>query len=94
MEVGESHWVVPVNDWLVLSEGGARVNMAVGAPALSLHFRRAPVSVGLVLEKSTGVRGLEITSHQEQVKKGVCSGGREQICGLPELLPSSERGQS
>lgn len=94
MEIGAAQWVVPENDWLVLSEGGARVNMAVGAPALSPHFRRAPGSVGLVLEQSTGVRGLEITSHREQGKKGMCSGGREQTRRLTELSPSSERRRS
>lgn len=74
-----------MNDWLVLSEGGTPVNKAVGTPALSPYFRRAPVSVRLVLEKSMGVRGLETSSHQEQVKKGLCSGGREQTLRLPKV---------
>lgn len=88
MGIGAAQWIIPVNDWLVLSEGGARVNKAVGTPALSPYFRRtpvAPVSVRLVLEKSMGVRGLETSSHQEQVKKGLCSGGREQTLGLPKV---------
>lgn len=43
------------------------------------------MSVRLVLEKSMGVRGLETSSHQEQVKKGLCSGGREQTLRLPKV---------
>lgn len=50
------------------------------------------MSVGLVVEKSTGVRGLEITSCQDQVKKGVCSGGREQSLRLTKLSPSVREG--
>lgn len=30
VEIGATQWVVPVNDRLVLSEGGAHVNMAMG----------------------------------------------------------------
>lgn len=85
MGIGAAQWVVPVNDWLVLSEGGPHVNKAVGTPVLSPYFRRAPMSVGLVLEKSMGVRGLKTSSHQEQVKKGLCSGGSEQTRRLSKV---------
>ena len=54
--------VVPVNHWLVLS-------LLVGTVALGPHFRGAIVPVGLLLEKSMEGRGLDITSHQEQVKE-------------------------
>lgn len=75
---------------LVLSEGGARVNTALG-PWLWAHTSGGPlVSVGLVLEKRTEVRGLGASEGSGRVQVEECRLPR--LPRLPTLSPSSERG--